>query len=272
MTAWFDPEAFTAEREARGVVWGRPVRLFESTSSTNDRALEALPTETKTGAVWLAREQSQGRGRRGNVWVSPPGDNLTCSFLLRLPGPPERAAGLSLLAGLAVRKAVADVLAPEREVQVKWPNDVYVDGKKIAGILVETRFDGGKEVGAVVGVGLNVQTAVFPAELPHATSLRIAGAPAAELAFERLLARLLGAFEARFKLYLPRGLAPLLDELDRYDFLRGRLVRVDDLEGRASGFDEHGGLRLAAESGEVRIARGGTVELVERSQMYSSRP
>lgn len=261
MTSWFDPERFARSRLAHGATWGRPVRLFESTPSTNDLALAALAGETKTGAVWLAREQTQGRGRRGNSWQSPPGENLTCSLLLRLPGPPEKLEGLSLLFGLAVRQ-LAQELVPQQTARVKWPNDVLLGDQKVAGILVETRSGADGPLGVVVGIGLNVHTLHFPPELTRATSLRRAGAQPDTLAFEDLLARLLRQIEDRFRLFLPRGLTPLLEELNQVDYLRGKRVRCGDVHGTACGIDARGGLILRDANGIMQTQRSGTIELL----------
>ena len=260
MSSFFEPDVFTAARERLGVIWGRPVHVLETTTSTNDRALEALATDTKTGAVWLAQEQTSGRGRRGNEWKSAPGENLTMSLLLRVPGPSARLVGLSLVVGLAVREVVAQVVPESSVVQVKWPNDVFVDDRKCAGILIETRALEGDEFGVVVGIGLNVLTRDFPPELTHATSLLAAGAPVERLGFEELLARLLFEIELRTKTFLPRGLEPFLSDLQRHDCLRGKRIRVDEREGTGAGIDVSGALLLQDDDGQVVSLASGHVE------------
>lgn len=290
---WFDPDVFSAARIQRGVTWGRPLRLLESTHSTNDLALAAIPGEDKTGIVWLAREQTAGRGRRGNAWLAPAGENLTFSVLLRIAGPPKIGGGFSLLAGLAVRALVASRLpapdqkdavclatddaatqsdgrksnahadrqSPALRATVKWPNDVLIDGKKCAGILVESKTNLEGQLGIVVGVGLNVLTQSFPEHLPQATSLLLGGAPASRLAFEQLLVDLLGELEQRTRLYLVGGTAALLEELGQHDFLRGRRVKIGEQQGVASGFDSSGRLRLLQDDGSVVFVTTGHVEL-----------
>lgn len=263
MVSWFDPEEFERLRVARGVIWGRPVRLLESTSSTNDLGLEAISTPAKTGIVWLAREQTGGRGRRGTAWVSTPGENMTLSILLRVPGPLERASGFSLLVGLALREVIEGTLRSPRSIQVKWPNDVLIDGKKCAGILIESRLGAQQELALVVGVGLNVLAREFPPFLQEATSLAREDADPARLDFESLLVSLLHALERRTPAFLKAGPASLLDELERHDFLRGKRLRVGEDEGEGAGFDERGHLLLRQEDGSLRTVLTGHVEFLD---------
>ncbi len=129
---------------------GRPRLHLRRTDSTNARARELATAGAPHGTLVTAREQTAGRGRQGRSWSAPPGRALLMSLVVR-----DQAALLPLRAGLAV----ADVAGPEA--RVKWPNDVLVDGRKVAGVLVESRP---LEGWAVVGIGLNV--AVDPAELP----------------------------------------------------------------------------------------------------------
>ncbi len=150
----FDPELFACARAELGVTWGRPLRHFAETSSTNDRALDECDSAMKTGGVFVAESQTGGRGRRGNAWYSASGENLTFSVLLRLPIPPEKTATLALIVGLALRAAITLTLVAGKRpetARVKWPNDVLVEGRKLAGILVETRVRGA-ETTAIVGV------------------------------------------------------------------------------------------------------------------------
>ncbi|HSC87777.1 MAG TPA: biotin--[acetyl-CoA-carboxylase] ligase [Polyangiaceae bacterium] len=261
MTIWFSAEAFERQRVELGVTWGRPLRLLEQTDSTNDLALDAVAGEAKTGIVWLAHQQLRGRGRRGGTWLARPGESLATSVLVRVPTPHELGAGFSLLAGLAVRALVARRL-PSATVTVKWPNDVMVDGRKCAGILVESRLgEAGRSLGIVIGVGINLSVRDFPPELPDATSLALAGAEPSSLAPERLLAELLAELETRTRRYLPHGLSRLLPELEQHDYLRGRTLRIAGIEGTAAGFDERGNLGVRTADGELVWVQSGHVEL-----------
>jgi BirA family biotin operon repressor/biotin-[acetyl-CoA-carboxylase] ligase len=226
-------------------VFGSPIHRVASCESTQ----LLLGPDDPEGAVALADFQSSGRGRLGRRWTAPPGTALLCSVLLR-PPPESRIAQLSLVGGLATAQTVETALA--RPAQLKWPNDVLVDGCKVAGLLAEAR-DGV----VVLGVGLNVnQTA---AELP--ADARI---PAASLRtiddVERdrdvLLALLLERLEVAYGSWLAGGLQALHGELAARDALAGRAVSVDGRSGQALGIDPEGRLILDSgpvESGEVTL-------------------
>lgn len=147
---------------------------LEQTDSTNNYARtlvhDKLPLE---GTLIVADEQFQGRGQRSNSWVSEAGLNLTCSYILR---PVFLAAKdqflLSAVTALAVADVVASFLGDEKEVKIKWPNDILVDGEKIAGILIENTLRGTQLETSIVGVGLNVNQVEFPKEI-MATSLQL---------------------------------------------------------------------------------------------------
>lgn len=264
MSSWFEREFFDVLRKEHGVTFGRELHLFDEVGSTNDEGLRAVASGAPTGSVWLARSQKSGRGRRGNVWHAAPGESLLVSCLLRYTGAPEKFQGLSLVVGLAVRDAVRHRLArvdapPEPE--IKWPNDVLVGGKKVAGILVETRTGPQGELGTVLGVGLNLGTKSFPAELSGATSLRLLGVEEAEIRLEVVLVEFLDALERRIGLFFDKGFPPFAPELSAADYLKGRALRVGKVEGVGSGFDEEG--RLLIRTGEnVHPVISGTVELL----------
>lgn len=257
----FDPDAFARAREELGAVWGRPLRYYEETTSTSDRALEEVDTPMKTGGVFVADRQSGGRGRRGSAWLSAPGENLTFSVLLRLPIPPEKTATLALVVGLAVRATAAHALLDRGAVaKVKWPNDVLVDERKLAGILVETRFRGG-ETTAIVGVGLNVAQREFPGAAGNPTSLALLGVPAALRSRERLLAVFLRELEERMGQWLARGFAASLEEFRAHDALVGRDVLVDERRGTARGVSASGELFLELDDGSLLTLTSGHVSL-----------
>ncbi len=152
---------------------GKVVHRFDQLPSTNDHAWHLLEQgRPPEGTVVRTDHQTAGKGQRGNVWEVPPGLNLTLSVILY---PHFLAAArpflLSQMAALAVRDTVLLHLPPHASVQVKWPNDVLLAGKKVAGILIQNILSSGKIQASVVGIGLNVNQRAFPAHLPHATSL-----------------------------------------------------------------------------------------------------
>jgi BirA family biotin operon repressor/biotin-[acetyl-CoA-carboxylase] ligase len=224
---------------------GRPRLHLRATTSTNDRARELAQAGAPHGTLVTAAEQSSGRGRQGRTWSAPAGSALLMSLVLR-----DAPALLPLAAGVAV----AEVAGPDA--LVKWPNDVLVEGRKVAGILAEGRPTEGW---TVLGIGLNVALRVedLPPEL-HATAGTL-GLAASEL--EPTLARLLAALER----VLALEAAALLDGYRARDALRGREVAWADGSGRAAGIDGEGRLvvelagggRTALGAGEVHLLREG---------------
>lgn len=275
MSSWFDAQRFETLRLAQGVTWGRPVRVLDSTTSTNDLALAAVAGDAKTGIVWVAAEQTRGRGRRGNAWVASPGSALLTSVLLRWPAPTQTVNGLSLAVGLAALRA-CQPRVPDAELRLKWPNDVVTSrGEKLAGVLVETRTMASGGVGVVLGVGINARGQNLPSEAGRAISLEQLGADDAARELEGLLATLLGELEKVVPRVLTAGLGGLLDDIRPLDALCGRTVTVSDagtpagplgisgmgapVSGVAQGIDAEG-LLLVETSAGVRRVQGGHVD------------
>ena len=222
---------------------GRPRLHLRATTSTNDRARELAQAGAPHGTLVTAAEQTSGRGRQGRTWTAPPGSALLLSVVLRDP-----PALLPLAAALAVSE-VAGAGA-----QIKWPNDVLLDERKIAGILAEGRPQDGW---AVLGIGLNVALRIedLPPEL-HETAGTLGLGPAD---LEPTLERLLASLERTLAL----DEATLLDAYRARDALRGREVSWTTGRGRAAGIDGEGRLvvelaeggRTALSAGEVHLER-----------------
>lgn len=254
---------------ASGSQLGRPFSFHASTGSTNDDAKHAAKEGAPHGATWLAESQTAGRGRQGRTWISPPGESLLFSVLLRVDLAPAKIPRVPLVAGLAVRDAVARA-APRARVAIKWPNDVVVDGRKVAGILVESVASRGKPQAVIVGIGINVHTRVFPQEIAdRATSVSLLrsgsqgsdGPPPDRAA---LLADVLASLDRDVHLIGGRGLGLVRSRLEAADALRDRHVRSDDGdEGTACGIDDDGrllvrrgaGTLVRWSSGEVHLSR-----------------
>jgi BirA family biotin operon repressor/biotin-[acetyl-CoA-carboxylase] ligase len=232
---------------ARGV-FGSPHRHYRVTDSTNSRARELVEAGAPGGTVVTAREQTAGRGRQGRVWTAPEGKALLYSAILRPLD--ERHLLLPLSAPLAVC-ATAEALRPGIECMVKWPNDVWLEGRKLAGILIEAKPQDGW---AVIGVGLNLSIAPdeFPDDLRQpATSL--GGGIGPEQARRELDTQL-----SRWAYAADRE---VLAEWRRRDGLLGREVSWEDGSGVAGGIDDRGSLIVAVPGGD-RISLGaGEVQL-----------
>jgi BirA family biotin operon repressor/biotin-[acetyl-CoA-carboxylase] ligase len=222
---------------------GRPRLHLRATTSTNDRARELAQAGAPHGTLVTAAEQTAGRGRQGRTWTAPPGSALLLSLVLRDP---------PALLPLAAALAVAEVAGAGA--QIKWPNDVLLDGRKVAGILAEGRPQDGW---AVLGIGLNVALRLeeLPPELRDTAGTL--GLEPADL--EPTLERLLDALERTLAL----DEATLLDAYRARDALRGREVRWTTGRGRAAGIDGEGRLvvelpeggRTALSAGEVHLER-----------------
>ena len=240
---------------------GRTFEWQAVCASTSDLAADRARAGARAGLVIAADAQTGGRGRLGRVWHSPAGENLYVSLLLR----PRRTAAeippLTLLAGAAVAQAVAPLGVSPR---LKWPNDVQlVDAagrrRKLAGVLTEMVSAGARVEHVVVGIGINANATVFPAELAdRATSLRLATGQPIDRA--RLLAGLLAAFEALYDDFEQRGPAAAVAAFTEYAAFPDR-CRVDDrLEGVALGVDPDGALRLRDDAGQIHRVISGEVQ------------
>jgi len=222
---------------------------LDTVGSTNDEAAQLADSGAPEGTVVWSREQTGGRGRRGRVWASPVG-NLYTSTILRPDCPAQRAAEL----GFAAALAVADIVPAGREVRVKWPNDVLVDGGKIAGILLESAIGQTGQVQHVVaGIGVNVG---FAPQLPEMRYPGSALGGSVEAALEKLAAALAArlaewrreGFETVRAAWLAKA-GPLGAEVDVK--LGEGLVR-----GRFAGLDREGALLLDTATGPRKIVSG----------------
>jgi BirA family biotin operon repressor/biotin-[acetyl-CoA-carboxylase] ligase len=254
----FDANRFRIQSRERKSALGRPLMYQSTTGSTNDDAVLAARAGAPHGSVFLADEQTRGRGRRGHSWLAAPGESLLFSVLLRPTLELAQVSALTLAIGLALRDAVAPrVSAP---VALKWPNDLLVSQRKLAGVLVESQLQGDQLQAVIVGVGLNVSTRDFPAGIASiATSLALLGA--AQLEREALLLELLEAIASRVEAYQSDGVAGILSELNAADALRGKRVRVGDITGVGRGLDDQGRLLLEGDDKTVHAILSGTVEL-----------
>ena len=255
----FDANRFRTESRERRPQLGRPLMYQPVTGSTNDDALLAARSGAPHGSVFVADEQTAGRGRRGHTWLATPGESLLFSVLLRPSFALAQTSALTLAIGLALRDAVAPLISSAPE--LKWPNDLLVSGKKLAGVLVESQLQGDQLQSVVVGVGLNVSTREFPAEIAAtATSLALLGAT--RLDRESLLFDLLEAMAARLAAYGKSGVAGILAELNAADALRGKRVRVDGAIGVGRGLDDQGRLLIEDDDQKTHAVLSGTVELL----------
>jgi BirA family transcriptional regulator, biotin operon repressor / biotin---[acetyl-CoA-carboxylase] ligase len=230
------------------MTFGAPHRHYRVTDSTNTRARELVEAGAPGGTVVTAREQTAGRGRVGRVWTAPEGKALLYSAILRPLD--QRHLLLPLSVPLAVC-AAAEVLRPGSECMVKWPNDVWLEGRKLSGILIEAKPQDGW---AVIGIGLNlsIEPDEFPDDLRQ-PAISLGNGITPEQAREELDTQLSNWAYARED--------EVLDEWRRRDGLRGREVAWEDGSGVADGIDDRGNL-IVAVAGGGRVSLGaGEVQL-----------
>jgi BirA family transcriptional regulator, biotin operon repressor / biotin---[acetyl-CoA-carboxylase] ligase len=209
-----------------------------------------LGPDDPEGAIATTDHQTAGRGRLGRRWLETPGTSVMVSVLLRPPAE-RRAPELSLVAAVAVALALDDVTGGAGA-QIKWPNDVLLEGRKVAGILAEM-----KGVAVVLGIGINVnQTA---GELPEDTKLDAASLRSLDGVVrdrEAVLTALLRHLDRLYAEWRESGLGAVREELAARDFLRGRRVRAGETAGVAAGIDSAGRLQLETAVGPVYVESG----------------
>lgn len=255
----YDPVRMRAKLSSR--IFGRVLKYSERVGSTNDVILDMAEQAAPHGSVCLANEQSAGRGRRGYGWYSPPGCGIWASVLLRPRLSAARTPPLTLCAAAAVARVLES--AAGVSVQIKWPNDLLMGDRKVAGILAESRVAPGEEAVIVMGMGINVNHTreLFPDELSTtATSLHIeSGRPVGR---EELFLAIMETFESAYGDFLASGPASLLAEVDARLAWRGLPVEADSpagTYGRVSRIDEEGGLVLDRQGGGPVVIRSGSI-------------
>jgi BirA family biotin operon repressor/biotin-[acetyl-CoA-carboxylase] ligase len=227
--------------------FGAPHRHYRVTDSTNARARELVEAGAPGGTVVTAAEQTAGRGRQGRTWTAPPGKALLYSAVLRPLD--ERHLLLPLAVPLAVCEA-AEELNSDVECQIKWPNDIWIEGRKLAGVLIEAKPQDGW---AVIGIGMNLT--ISPTEFPpELRDTAISLFPPTPLAAAEAVNRHLDRWVT----------APSTDVLDAWrsrDALRGREVSWEDGSGVADGIDDRGHLAVAVAGGDRVLLGAGDVHL-----------
>lgn len=269
LAAAFIADAFeldTLNRELAGTPFAGRVRHFPTIDSTNTLAMREAEQGQESGTVYLADEQTGGRGRGAHAWHSSVGSGLYVSILLRPKIAPADILWLSLAAGLAVQAAVRDVtsLAPD----IRWPNDLLLSGRKMGGILTELNAEVTRVRHAVIGVGLNVHQPSFPPELASlATSLK--AETGRDWSRQDLLIALLRHLnEETERLTTPYNLDRVTADIRsrlaaNSTWIQGKTVTVteaDTFSGVTDGLDSRGFLRVRTPQGVRTVLSGGVRE------------
>ena len=258
------PDVLTPDvlkRQLKGTLFGKRIYHFFKTDSTNRIAFELGHAGEPEGAIVLAEEQSAGRGRAGRTWHSERATGIYLTLLLRPKLAPVQAPVLTMMAGLSAHTAVEAVTG--LPVDLKWPNDLIIRGKKAGGILTEMHAEPGLVRFVVVGIGLNVNQERFSGELAGlATSLRQeTGKPQSRM---ELLVRLLREFETDYNRFLREGIAGVIQRFEVVSsYAHGKKVRVtngmESFVGTTAGLGPEGLLQVEREDGRVVTVIAGDV-------------
>ncbi len=262
------PDALYADdllaRLGKTKVVGRDIQVFEQTTSTND-VIERLARDgVKEGAVVFAESQTKGRGRLGRAWMSPARKGLWFSVLLRPDLRPQETTRLTVASATALRRAIQSEtgLAPE----IKWPNDILIRGRKVAGILTELSAELDKVRHVILGIGVDVNLGAndFPAELRKtATSLRIEAGE--KLSRPELATALLRELDGDYARVCGNAFGSVADEWEAHCTTIGRAVTIQiggrRVSGRAESLNDDGALLLRTEHGHLERITGGDVTL-----------
>ena len=243
----------------RGTIFNNNLHHYYKIGSTNSAAMAAAAEGVSHGSVFLAEEQTAGRGRGANSWQSPRSTGIYCSVVLRPEVPPSDILVLSLAAGLAVQSAIQQVDS-RVQADLKWPNDLLIDGKKVCGILTEMNAEATRVRYIVVGIGINVNQPSFPREL-QATSLQLV--TGSEWSRVELVAALLKSVDREYRSLVedPDSRQAILQRFaEKSSWVVGKKVRIEEngsaFEGTTEGLDSRGFLLVRSGHGLQTVLSG----------------
>lgn len=251
----------------KGDIVGKEIIFFQSTTSTNDKALEiGQKLKDPEGILVVADAQTRGRGRFGRQWLSPPNTNLYFSLLLKPPFYQKDIPILTLMSVVASASAIREFAGINAA--IKWPNDIMVRDKKVGGILTEAKSEGGNIIFVVIGIGINVNIPlnILPKDLrAFTTSLKEEyGRPVDRT---QLLGVILGKLEYWYKILLKGNKRVLINEWLMLNSTIGRSVKVQSsdgvISGIAEGIDSEGSLIIRLPSGDMKKVYAGEVTMLK---------
>jgi len=239
---------------------GKPVRILSQVDSTNEEIRRNLNKNTPEGLVVIADQQTHGKGRLGRSWHSEPGTGLYLSALLRPVMSIENLACITLMAGLATASAIRQQISTW--VKLKWPNDILLNGKKIAGILCECITDSGKNPAVITGIGINLSHTHFPESIKDtATSLKLETGK--NVSREDIALSLLQNLDSEYENFLQGKIESLIQRWTQQTDMFGNTITVYQKEkirvGTAMGLDPHGKLILQTPKGEQMLIESGEI-------------
>ena len=235
--------------------YGHSLRVLHETDSTNDEARADAEAGAPRGYLVLADRQRRGRGSQGRAWSSPPGSDLYFSIVERFAMQSARLPALTLAVGVGVAEAVAALAGERHRSLVKWPNDVWLGGRKCAGILVEASANPAEAQTVIIGIGLNLNRLSWSPEIRQsATSLRQITGQVYDRA--EALARTLQAVEGWVDRFIAEGAPPVVEALRERLALRGRPVSCGEVSGTLLEVADSGALLIETESGLKSVSFG----------------
>lgn len=256
------------ENELNGQLIGQRVVSFSETDSTNVQARRLAEDGALEGTVVIADRQNAGRGRLGRHWESPFGVNIYCSVILRPEIPVQQAPQLTFLSAVAVAETLNKTCSLSAE--VKWPNDILINGAKISGLLNEMSAETEQIHFVILGIGINLNMAAdqFPDELNYpATSALIETGKAVDR--QKFLQTFLQSLDSYYSEFLEKGFAPIRRRWESLSGIMSLQVEIDQgrekLQGTVVGLDPEGALRLQLEDGQIKSILTGDVRPVIRS-------
>jgi BirA family transcriptional regulator, biotin operon repressor / biotin---[acetyl-CoA-carboxylase] ligase len=239
---------------------GRNIHYLERCSSTMDIAMQMACDNPAEGTVVLAEAQTKGRGRLGRHWVSPKYKGVYFTLILKPEVPPGQSAVLTFLAAVAVCEAVKSVTGIAAA--IKWPNDILINNKKLAGILTEIEAEPDRVHFVFIGIGLNVNNDAKEL-LKGAISLKVAGGNQRKFSRIGILQEIMLRIEDNYILFQKKGAATILDKWKKLNITLGKRVRIisakDHSEGVALNINADGGLLVRVDSGKIRKFMSGDV-------------
>ncbi|MFX3674728.1 MAG: biotin--[acetyl-CoA-carboxylase] ligase [Paenisporosarcina sp.] len=244
--------------------FGRKIHYFEQCLSTQPVAHQLAQENAIDGTLVLCEEQTAGRGRMARPWTSSRGKGIWMSIIIRPEIPPMKAPQFTLIAAVAVTRAIEDIA--DLRAEIKWPNDLLINGKKCTGILTELQADVDRVHAIILGIGVNVNQSMedFPEELQQiATSLKmIAGV---HIDRSQLVARILHHLEIYTDMYVEYGFEPLKLLWESYSGTLGRRIKAvmihQEIEGIALGITNDGVLQVQTDDGEIHGIYSADIEI-----------
>ncbi len=263
-------DIFEIKKNLKGSFVGKNIYYEEKVDSTNTLARELSIKGVKNGSVVISDYQEKGRGRNGKIWTSPCGCNIYMSIILKPKFSPEVAQGMTILAAVSVADAIAEVASLKP--QIKWPNDILIDSKKVSGILTEMSTQNMIIEHIIVGIGINVNAEENDIEdgiKNIATSLLIESKKTdgftGLLNRNKLITSILNKFDKYYEMFLSTGLSSVLQYYQKYFNMIGKEIEINikdkRVKGQVVGIDSKGALLLKTGENELEKVVSGEIYL-----------